>query len=229
MRAIILAAGRGERMRPLTDHTPKPLLRAGGKALIEFHIEALVRAGIRELVINHAYLGAQIEQHLGDGSRYGAAIRYSAERSALETGGGILQALPLLGSEPFVVVNGDVWTDYSFDRLLGGLPTGAGAHLVLADNPPHNPDGDFALVDGRIRPDGAARLTYSGIGLYHPAMFAGCRPGPFPLGPLLRSAAARGELTGEHFRGAWLDVGTPERLGELEQRLTAGAAGPLAG
>jgi len=225
MRAIILAAGRGERMRPLTDRTPKPLLRAGGKPLIEFHVEALVRAGIRELVINHAYLGEQIEQFLGDGSRYGAAIRYSAEERALETGGGIRQALPLLGDEPFLVVNGDVWTEYPFSHLTPGLAPEARAHLVLVDNPSHHPDGDFALEGGRVRPQGAQRLTYAGIGVYRPELFGGHEPGAFALGPLLRSAAEGGEVTGEHYGGPWLDVGTPERLWELEQRLNPGAAG----
>lgn len=226
---MILAAGRGERMRPLTDHTPKPLLRACGKALIEFHIEALVQAGIRELVINHAYLGAQIEAYLGDGSRYGAQIRYSREGTALETGGGILQALPLLGREPFIVVNGDVWTDYPFERLSAGLVPGAAAHLVMVDNPPHHPNGDFVLDGGRIVPEGPGRLTYSGIGIYSPELFAGREPGPFALGPLLRAAVERGELTGEHFAGGWLDVGTPERLEELERRLNPLPTGNLAG
>lgn len=229
MRAMILAAGRGERMRPLTDHTPKPLLRAGGKALIEFHIEALVRAGITDLVINHAHLGERIERHLGDGGRYGARIRYSREETALETGGGILQALPLLGPDPFIVVNGDVWTDYPFERLTAGLAPWAKAHLVLVDNPPHHRGGDFVLESSRIVPGGADRLTYSGIGIYRPELVAGREPGPFALGPLLRAAAQRGELSGEYYSGAWLDVGTPERLDELEQRLNPCAAGHLAG
>jgi MurNAc alpha-1-phosphate uridylyltransferase len=229
MRAMILAAGRGERMRPLTDHTPKPLLQAGGKALIEFHIEALVRAGIRELIINHAHLGEQIERHLGNGARWGAQIRYSHEEKALETGGGILQALPLLGDEPFIVVNGDVWTDYPFERLKAGLAPEAKAHLVLVDNPPHHRAGDFVLEAGRIVPEGPERLTYSGIGIYRPELVVGREPGPFALGPLLRAAAQGGELSGEHYAGAWLDVGTPERLEQLELRLSPRAAGHLAG
>lgn len=220
MKAMILAAGRGERMRPLTDHTPKPLLRAGGQMLIEYHLRALVAAGITEIVINHAHLGEQIEAALGDGRAYGALIRYSPEGSALETGGGIFRALPLLGAGPFLVVNGDVWSDYPFGRLPAA-PAGL-VHLVLVDNPPHHPKGDFALRDGRlVDADGLARLTFSGIGLYRPELFAGCRPGPFPLAPLLRAAIARGEATGEHYRGQWVDVGTPERLAELDRRLAA--------
>ena len=214
MKAMILAAGRGERMRPLTDHTPKPLLRAGGLALIEYHIHALVRAGFNEIVINHAHLGSQIETALGDGRRYHAHLRYSPEATALETGGGIFRALPLLGDEPFVVVNGDIWTDYPFELLrrpLSGL-----AHLVLVDNPQHNPHGDFHLVADRIVSDGAPKLTFSGIGLYQRALFEGCSDGPFPLAPLLRRAMAEGKVTGEHYRGRWVDVGTPQRLSELD-------------
>ena len=222
---MILAAGRGERMRPLTDHTPKPLLRAGGRALIDFHIDALVRAGITELVINTAYLGEQIERHLGDGGRYGARIRYSAEGEALETGGGISRALPLLGSGPFVVVNGDVWTDYPFERLKAGLAPGKLAHLVLVDNPPHNRAGDFHLEAGQVVPGGAGALTYSGIGIYSPELFAGCEPGAFALGPLLRRAAGSGAVSAEYFGGGWLDVGTPERLAQLERRLSVPSAG----
>ncbi|MEW6646481.1 MAG: N-acetylmuramate alpha-1-phosphate uridylyltransferase MurU [Pseudomonadota bacterium] len=218
MRAMILAAGRGERMRPLTDHTPKPLLRAGPHTLIEHHILALARAGIRELVINHAHLGRQIEEYLGDGSRYGVQIRYSAEGEALETGGGILRALPLLGPAPFLVVNGDVWTDYPYDHLPTA-PAGL-AHLVLVDNPPQHPAGDFVLgADGQVRDGEGPRLTFSGIGVYRPELFAGCRDGKFPLAPLLRDAMARGQVSGEHYRGQWVDVGTPQRLTDLAQRL----------
>lgn len=220
MKAMILAAGRGERMRPLTDTTPKPLLMAGGKRLIEYHIEALATAGITELVINHAHLGEQIEQALGSGERYGVAIQYSAEGQgqALETGGGIYKALPLLGDEPFLVVNGDVWTDYPFKSLLECEVELA--HLVLVDNPPHNNEGDFYLqADGRISSDGSPRLTFSGIGIYHPQLFAGCQPGAFPLAPLLRSAMAAGRVSGEHYRGQWLDIGTPQRLQDLDQAL----------
>lgn len=218
MRAMILAAGLGTRMRPLTDHIPKPLLKAGGHMLIEYHIEALVQAGLREIVINHARLGGSIEQALGDGARYGASIRYSAEgEQPLETGGGIQQALPLLGEGPFVVVNADIWTDYPFARLpdaLDGL-----AHLVLVDNPPQHAAGDFALRDDRVVEQGAARLTYSGIGVYHPRLFAACTPGAFPLAPLLRAAMQAGSVSGEYYPGRWLDIGTPERLQLLDQQL----------
>lgn len=223
MKAMILAAGRGERMRPLTDHTPKPLLRAGAHTLIEYHILGLVQAGIRQLIINHAHLGGQIETALGDGSRYGVEIRYSAEGEALETGGGIFRALPLLGDAPFVVVNGDVWTDYSFARLSAPA---ALAHLVLVDNPPHHPAGDFVLLpDGRVSDADGPRLTFSGIGVYRPELFAACRPGKFPLAPLLRAAMAAGQVSGEHYRGGWVDVGTPERLTALDRRLAGNEAG----
>ncbi len=204
-------------MRPLTDATPKPLLVAGGRRLIEHHLDAFVRAGIRNVVINHAHLGAQIEATLGDGSAYGLRIRYSPEGEALETGGGIFRALPLLGAEPFLVVNGDVWTDCDLGRLqLGAADL---AHLVLVDNPPHHPQGDFALRDGRVKADGPFRLTFSGIGAYRPALFDGCRPGRFPLAPLLRAAMARDAVGGEHHPGRWMDIGTPERLDELGRLL----------
>lgn len=221
MRAMILAAGRGERMRPLTDHTPKPLLRVGPHTLIEYHIRALAQAGIHELIINHAHLGAQIEQALGDGHRFGVHIRYSPEGEALETGGGILQALPLLGPESFVVVNGDIWTDFPFVRLLARV-SGL-AHLVLVDNPPQHVVGDFVLgPDGLVRDDDGPRLTFSGIGVYRPELFADCRPGKFALAPLLRAAMAQGLVSGEYYPGVWMDVGTPERLAQLEQRLAGG-------
>lgn len=221
MKAMILAAGRGERMRPLTDHTPKPLLRVAGRTLIEYHMAALAAAGFDEIVINHAHLGTQIERALGDGSRYGVRISYSAEGEALETGGGILRALPLLGPSPFLVVNGDVWTDFPYERLRRE-PAGL-AHLVLVDNPPHHPQGDFALVDGLVQPQGERLLTFSGLGIYRPQLFAGCEPGRFPLAPLLRRAMAGGEVSGEYYKGRWLDVGTPQRLAELEQMLLATA------
>jgi MurNAc alpha-1-phosphate uridylyltransferase len=217
---MILAAGRGERMRPLTDHTPKPLLQAGGRTLIEHRIEALAAAGFRELVINHAHFGDQIERVLGDGGRYGVRIAWSREpEGALETGGGIFHALPLLGDEPFVVVNGDIWTDYPFARLrraIDGL-----AHLVLVDNPPQHPQGDFVLEAGQVRAGGHPRLTFSGIGIYHPGLFRGCRPGKFPLAPLLRAAMERRVVSGEYFKGDWRDIGTPERLAELDRFLSA--------
>jgi MurNAc alpha-1-phosphate uridylyltransferase len=221
MKAMILAAGKGERLRPLTLHTPKPLVRAGGTPLIEYHIRALAEAGFDELVINHAWLGAQIEAYLGEGDRFGVRIRYSAEDEPLETGGGIHRALPLLGDQPFLVVNGDIWTDYNFsllERPLSGL-----AHLVLVDNPAHHADGDFALVDGSVREVSAsnAKLTYSGIAVLSPRLFDACSAGAFKLAPLLRQAMAAGLVSGEHFRGRWIDVGTHERLAEVERVLEA--------
>jgi MurNAc alpha-1-phosphate uridylyltransferase len=221
MRAMVLAAGRGERMRPLTDSCPKPLLPVAGRSLIEHLLDRLAVAGFRQIVINHAHLGAQIESTLGDGSRYGVAITYSREvPAALETGGGIKQALPFLGADPFLVVNGDIWTDYPFERLRDRCP--AGAHLVLVDNPAHHPAGDFGLQeDGRVRVDTAPMLTFSGIGVYRPELFLDCSTERFPLAPLLRAAAQRGELSGEHYRGQWWDVGTPERLAELDRHLRA--------
>lgn len=218
MRAMILAAGRGERMRPLTDHTPKPLLKVRDKRLIEYHLEALVAAGFTEVVINHAHLGSQIEQALGGGERYGATIHYSEEEVALETGGGIFRALPLLGDGPFVVVNGDVWCDYPFAHLRT-IETD-GAHLVLVPNPPQHPGGDFLLHEGLVADAGEGEcLTFSGIGLYHPSLFDGCEPGAFPLAPLLRRAMSDGRVTGERFDGHWFDIGTPQRLQQLDRML----------
>lgn len=218
MKAMILAAGKGERLRPLTLHTPKPLVRAGGMPLIEYHVRALVAAGFDELVVNHAWLGEQLEAYLGDGARFGACIRYSPEGEPLETGGGILRALPLLGEEPFLVVNGDIWTRYDFARLR--RPLEALAHLVLVDNPAHNPQGDFVLRDGQVHEAGAGvALTYSGMALLHPALFSGQQPGAFKLAPLLRGAMAQGQVTGEHFAGDWIDVGTRERLAQVERLL----------
>ncbi len=219
MKAMILAAGRGERMRPLTDQTPKPLLEAGGKALIQYHIERLAAAGIREIVINHAHLGDRIEAALGDGRRFGVRIRYSDEGQgkALETGGGIFKALPLLGPDPFLVVNGDIWTDLDFAGVR--LADGDLAELVLVPNPPHHPDGDFALAAGRVSDAGPPRYTFGGIGVYSPALFDGCEPGAFPLAPLLRRAMARDRVGGRLHLGRWLDIGTPERLTELDLML----------
>lgn len=216
MKAMILAAGKGERMRPLTLHTPKPLLRVGGTPLIEFHVRALAAAGVRELVINHAWLGQQIEDYLGNGARFDACIRYSAESEPLESGGGIFQALPLLGNEPFILVNGDIWTDFDFSGLH--LAEGDLAHLVLVDNPPHHGAGDFSLVDGRLGrgEPGVGQLTYSGIAVLHPQLFAGCQAGVFKMAPLWFAAAAGGRVSGEHFQGRWVDVGTPERLAQAE-------------
>lgn len=220
MKAMILAAGKGERLRPLTLHTPKPLVRVGDKPLIEYHIEALARAGIRELVINHAWLGAQIEAALGDGARWGVRIAYSPEGEPLETGGGIRKALPLLGDQPFVVVNGDIFTDYDFARLCDIEV--ASAHLVLVDNPEHHAEGDFAWCEGRLVPDreGVPRLTYSGIAVLHPRLFADSPEGAFRLAPLLRRALDAGMVSGEHFTGCWLDVGTHERLAQAERLRT---------
>jgi MurNAc alpha-1-phosphate uridylyltransferase len=225
MHAMILAAGRGERMRPLTDATPKPLLAVGGKPLIVWHIERLVRAGLHDIVINHAWLGEQIEAALGDGRAFGAHIAYSREHCALETAGGIALALPLLGDDPFLVVNADVFTDLDFAVLAGAELGDALAHLVLIDNPPHHPGGDFALSQGRVTEDGADKLTFSGIGLYRPQLFAGIpRGGRAPLAPLLRDAMRGGRVTGRHYRGRWTDVGTAERLAELDATLRREAA-----
>ncbi|MBM3391566.1 MAG: nucleotidyltransferase family protein [Betaproteobacteria bacterium] len=223
---MILAAGRGERMRPLTDATPKPLLEAGGQPLIVRHIEALVRAGLRDIVINHAHLGRRIEAALGDGERFGARIRYSPEGEALETAGGIAHALPLLGDAPFAVINGDIACDYDYARLapLAGDLRARGllAHLVLVPNPPHHERGDFALQGGRVTAEGARKFTFSGIGLYDPALFAGiARGAKAKLAPLLRVAMDAGRVGGERHNGLWLDIGTPERLAELDRRLAA--------
>ncbi|MBE7420955.1 MAG: nucleotidyltransferase family protein [Zoogloeaceae bacterium] len=226
MKAMILAAGRGERMRPLTDATPKPLLSAGGKPLIVWHIEALVRAGIRDIVINHAHLGGMIEAALGDGGRFGAVIRYSPETEALETAGGIAQALPLLGEAPFAVINGDIACDFDYARMPALARAMAGrrtlAHLVLVPNPPHHPRGDFALRDGRVSGDGEAKLTFSGIGLYDPRLFAGIARGArASLTPLLRAAMEAGAVSGELHAGLWFDIGTPERLADIDRLLSA--------
>jgi len=218
---MILCAGRGERMRPLTDTVPKPLLAAGGKPLVQWTIERLTRAGVVELVVNHAHLGELIEAALGDGSRFGAAIRYSPEGEALETAGGIANALPLLGDAPFLVVNGDIWCDCGYAALANRpLDASAQAHLVLVPNPPQHPGGDFALAEGRVSNAAAARLTYSGVGVYRPEFFAGVSRGAkAKLAPLLRAAIDRGMVTGERFDGAWHDVGTPERLASLDRAL----------
>ncbi len=221
MRALILAAGRGERMRPLTSDMPKPLLSAGGKPLIDYHIEALARAGITELVVNLSWQGAKLRDYLGDGSRYGVSLRFSEEGpEPLETGGGIHYALPLLGPGPFWVVNGDISCDFPF--AVRGLPGGTLAHLVLVPNPAHHPGGDFVLRDGRIvSPDAGntAKLTFAGISIIAPALFNGAQPGRFPLAPLLRAAAARDQLSGECYDDRWTDVGTPERLRQLDTEL----------
>ncbi len=214
--AMILAAGRGERLRPLTDRLPKPLVEAGGETLIGRHVRRLAGAGYQRLVINTAHLGHLIEEALGDGRHYGVDIVYSREDgTALDTGGGILNALELMGGGPFAVVNGDIWTDYPFEGLA--LAPGDLARLVLVPNPHHNTAGDFALAAGRVTARGPGPLTFSGIGLYHPDLFCGCEPGIFPLAPLLRAAATRGRVGGECYSGAWTDVGTVERLEELRR------------
>ena len=235
MRAMILAAGRGERMRPLTDHLPKPLLAAGGKALIAWHLERLARAGIRDIVINHAWLGDRICAALGDGSAYGVEIRYSAEGTALETAGGIARALPLLTEgpalpeEPFLVVSGDTWCDFGYGRARTIAQQMRAAKLacwlVMVPNPPHHAVGDFELADGLLGMAsadraGAERFTYAGIGLYTPSMFAEVAPGSkSPLRPWLEREIAAGRAAGEYHDGLWFDIGTAERLAELDRLL----------
>lgn len=247
MKAMILAAGRGERMRPLTDHTPKPLLKAGGKALIVWHIERLNAAGFKTIVINHAYLGAQIEAYLGNGARWGVSIEYSAELCALETAGGIANASKLLGRSPFLVVNGDVYTDYDFakcrDKIISMHDCAAPlAHLVMVDNPPQHPLGDFSVSATRVLSkttvdlsqsktndalqaqlllaEGSEKLTFSGIGIYQPQLFAHIAQGSAAkLAPILREAMHNQQVTGEHFKGQWFDIGTPERLQLLDAML----------
>jgi MurNAc alpha-1-phosphate uridylyltransferase len=230
---MILAAGLGERMRPLTDHTPKPLLEVGGQPLIVWQIRRLKAAGFSELVINHAHLGRKIEDFLGDGAHLGVAIAWSREPEPLETAGGIATARDLLGDAPFLVTNGDVYADFDYGRLMPVLAAMAAnpahlAHLVLVDNPPHHPQGDFSLEDGKVvaPPTRAVgRLTFSGIGCYRPELFAGIPAGTkAKLAPLLIAAMERGQVTGEHFTGRWEDVGTPQRLAALDQELTAHAA-----
>lgn len=220
MKAMILAAGRGERMRPLTDLLPKPLLAAGGKPLIVHHIEKLKAAGVTTLVINHAWLGHKLVAALGDGSALGVSIHWSAEESALETAGGIVQALPLLGYEPFLVINGDTWLDLDY-RALVSQPLGEDlAHLWLVPNPPQHPQGDFSLQAGRVLDTPA--LTFSGVGLYHPAAFAGLPCGARKLAPLLRDWMAQGRVGGSLLAGEWRDIGTVDRLRELDEQLLAG-------
>ncbi|MDX8385650.1 MAG: nucleotidyltransferase family protein [Gallionella sp.] len=254
MRAMILAAGRGERMRPLTDRTPKPLLKVGGKPLIVWHIERLAHAGITDLIINHAHLGKQIESSLGDGSQFGVNIQYSNEGTALETAGGIAFALPLLGDAPFAVVNGDIWCDYDFAHLAPRATAfeanGDTIHLVMVNNPPQHPGGDFCLDSGRLKSThpnpplsgreqintslydhadhppltrgarGVKVLTFSGIGIYRPELFNNIpHASKAPLAPLLREQIAAGKVSGEHHAGNWADVGTPQRLAELDSQI----------
>lgn len=230
MKALIFAAGLGERMRPLTDRTPKPLLPVAGKPLVVWHLEKLAALGVREVVLNTSWLAEQFPRALGDGSTWGLTLHFVYEGpTPLETGGGMWNARSYLGDAPFIAVNGDIWTDYDFMQLPRE-PEGD-AHLVLVDNPPQHPNGDFALEDSRVHSTGASKLTFSGIGAYRPALLDGWRdivgdapgagdsPPRFKLAPLLRAAMARGRVSGEHHRGAWTDVGTPERLVQLDMRL----------
>lgn len=230
-KAMILAAGRGERMRPLTDNLPKPLLKAGGHMLIEYQINRLAKAGFTKIVINHAYLGEMIEDALGDGARYGVRIIYSPEHVVLETAGGIANALPLLTdgnmNKPFLVVNADIYCEFDYAGLIPVLSTVQEtegdrlAHLVLIDNPAHHAEGDFALNGDAVTLDGETRLTFSGIGIYHPALFGDVTPGqPAKLAPLLRAAMAENRVTGEYFSGTWEDIGTPDRLNQLHGQLS---------
>lgn len=222
-RAMILAAGRGERMRPLTDDRPKPLLHVGHKALIEYHLDALHAAGIPDVVINTAWQGQKLRDALGNGQRYGVAIHYSDEgASALETGGGIFKALPQLGAGPFLVINGDIWTDWRLDRGFA-LDERDLVHLVLVPNPEHHPRGDFSLQAGRVTEGDVPRFTFSGIGVYRAAFFAGCQPGAFPLLPLFKRAIAAGRASGALHAGRWFDIGTPARLAMLDAELRAAA------
>lgn len=234
MKAMILAAGRGERMRPLTDTLPKPLLQVAGKSLIEYHIENLVKAGISELIINHAWLGEKIEAHLGDGARYGARIQYSREDQALETAGGIKHVLPFFADEPFLVVNGDVFTDYPFGQLIhvaelllaSTAKNEFMAHLVLVNNPAHKAKGDFycigqhvfdQLEHDQLETQATQRYTFSGIACYRPEFFHSMNNGKQALGPMLRAAMSSQQVSGEIYQGSWWDIGTPERLAELNR------------
>ena len=224
MKAMILAAGRGERLRPLTDTTPKPLIQVGGQCLIEYHLQALKQAGIADVVINLAWLGDQIESLLGDGSHYGVNIVYSYETGqALETGGGIFKALDLLADETFIVTNADIWTDYDYQNLplkIDGL-----AHLVMVDNPQQHPNGDFSLEKGLLHDTGAQRKTFSGIGVYSADLFKDIKQTIFPLAPLLREAMQKDQVTGEYYQGKWFDIGTVERLELLDASLKSDTNG----
>lgn len=220
MKAMILAAGRGERMRPLTDNIPKPLLKVGGKSLIVWHIERLVEAGFKDIIINHAYLGQQIENELGNGVRWGIEIHYSPEKAALETAGGIANALTLLGNNPFLVVNADIFSEIDFGHLTESLSASRMAHLVMVDNPPQHPKGDFNLQAGKLRINGVEKLTFSGVGVYSPDLFKNIVRGEAAkLAPLLKTAMEADLVTGEYFQGVWHDIGTPERLERVDDML----------
>ena len=220
MKSMILAAGRGERLRPHTDITPKPLIQVGEHRLIEYHLINLANAGITDIIINTSWLADQIKATLGDGSRYSVKIVYSFEGDeALETAGGIVNALPLLDDEPFIVVNGDIWCDYDMSQLVSADLTHE-AHLVLVNNPEHNASGDFALEDGCVSNSGERMLTYSGIGLYTPEFFAAIPPGKKALGPILRKKSDQNRISGEFYNGKWVDIGTIERLAQLRSFLS---------
>ena len=219
MKAMILAAGRGERLRPLTDETPKPLIKVAGKSLIEYHIDNLASAGIKDIIINTAWLAEKIHQQLGDGSNYGVTIQYSDEGTAMETAGGIINALPLLGDEPFLVVNGDICCDFDFSSL-DTLKDGIQAHLILVENPDHNPEGDFSLQDELVKNSGETMYTFSGIGIYSTDFFAEQQSGISPLAPLIRNKCEENLVSGQLHEGRWTDVGTIERLQELDIQLS---------
>lgn len=226
MKAMILAAGLGNRMRPLTLHTPKPLLEVGGKPLIVWHIEKLQSIGVTEIVINTAWLGEKLASALGDGAQFGVNILWSHEGEGLETAGGIINALPLLGEEPFILVNGDVWTTMDFATLFDVKLQDDLAHLVFVDNPAQHPNGDFILAHGRAYTFDQAQqgeaLTYSGVAVIHPAMFAGLENGKRPLAPLLKQAMLEQQISASKMQGVWVDVGTPERLNVLDQQIKQG-------
>jgi MurNAc alpha-1-phosphate uridylyltransferase len=222
MKAMILAAGRGERMRPLTDSVPKPLLPVAGKPLIQFHIDALAVSGVRDIVINLAWKGEMIRAALGDGMRSGVHIQYSDEGdAALETGGGVFKALPLLGEDPFIVISGDVWSDYPLVQIVSRLRPADVAHFILVHNPDYHRRGDFGLRDGRVIDDGE-RLTYANIGVFRPEFFAGCQPGPFALAPLMYEWIGKQRVSGEFYPGRWYNIGTPAQLAQLDQNLRGG-------
>jgi len=218
MKAMILAAGRGERLRPLTDETPKPLIKVAGKSLIEYHLENLARAGFEDVIINTAWLAEKIHQQLGDGSDYGINIHYSDEGTALETAGGIINALALLGEQPFLVINGDIWCDFDFSELPD-LEKSKQAHLILVTNPSHNPQGDFSLREQQIENTGETMHTFSGIGIYSPLFFSQQTNGIKPLAPMIREKSTQHLVSGQLYTGRWTDVGTIERLNELENDL----------